>query len=268
MDSNSELRAQTRGLAVGEAASRSGLTVRSLHHYEACGLLGTVARTATGRRLYNAEGLRRLDKIRMLRGLGLGLDAIRSCLEGKASSPLECLKNQLSELHTQIAEMSQKAEELHDLVTMIESGEDDLSRGVPQENFSYAIDLMMARARYFSPEEIEDLRGRARELGVAGLRDKRREGQALLARLRSAMQAAQNPGDAKVVELGERWRDFTAECRTHGMGSGAANAAMLASEPGLAEATARRLGIDVELLGYIGRVFDHLDWGTAEDADA
>ena len=117
-------------------------------------------------------------------------------------------------------------------------------------------------------EEIEELRARGRELGVAGLRDKRREGQTLLARLRLAMQAAQNPGAAEVVELGERWRDFTAECRTHGMGSGAANAAMLASEPGLAEATARRLGIDVELLGYIGRVFDHLDWGTAEDDDA
>jgi DNA-binding transcriptional MerR regulator len=40
-------------LKVGELASRAGVTVRALHHYDRIGLLKPSARAASGYRLYN-----------------------------------------------------------------------------------------------------------------------------------------------------------------------------------------------------------------------
>ena len=47
-------------LQVSELARRTGLTVRSLHHYHQIGLLRPSARSDAGYRLYTAEDLERL----------------------------------------------------------------------------------------------------------------------------------------------------------------------------------------------------------------
>lgn len=45
---------------VGELARTTGLTVRTLHHYDHVGLLQPSGRTASGHRLYEEEDVRRL----------------------------------------------------------------------------------------------------------------------------------------------------------------------------------------------------------------
>ncbi|HMS14593.1 MAG TPA: MerR family transcriptional regulator [Microthrixaceae bacterium] len=74
-------RAAGAPLRVGELASATGLTVRTLHHYEEIGLLVPSARSAAGHRLYGDRDVDRLYRIRLLRGLGMGLDAIRVALD-------------------------------------------------------------------------------------------------------------------------------------------------------------------------------------------
>lgn len=64
-------------LKVGELAERTGLSVRTLHHYDEIGLLSPVGRTGSGHRLYGGEELTRLAQIVSLRQLGLSLDAIK-----------------------------------------------------------------------------------------------------------------------------------------------------------------------------------------------
>lgn len=68
---------------IGELARVTGVTVRTLHHYEAVGLLVPSLRTDGGHRLYQESDVQRLYRIRALRGLGLSLDEIaRSVDEG------------------------------------------------------------------------------------------------------------------------------------------------------------------------------------------
>src|SRR6478752_6178684 len=69
---------------VGELAERTGLTVRTLHHYDAMGLLSPSGRTdsahGAGHRLYNAADLAKLQQITSLKLLGFSLDQIRDYL--------------------------------------------------------------------------------------------------------------------------------------------------------------------------------------------
>jgi MerR family transcriptional regulator, thiopeptide resistance regulator len=61
---------------IGELADATGLTVRTLHHYEHIRLLAPAARTDGRQRLYDENDVRRLYRIRALRDLGLSLTDI------------------------------------------------------------------------------------------------------------------------------------------------------------------------------------------------
>ena len=67
---------------VGELARSTGLTVRTLHHYDQVGLVQPSGRTVAGHRLYDAGDVQRLYQVVRLRALGLSLEAVRAVLAG------------------------------------------------------------------------------------------------------------------------------------------------------------------------------------------
>ncbi|MEM1047232.1 MAG: MerR family transcriptional regulator [Pseudomonadota bacterium] len=70
-----------RTYQVRDIARISGVTVRTLHHYDAIGLLRPASRTEAGYRLYDDDSLVRLQQILIQRALGLSLEEIRSVLD-------------------------------------------------------------------------------------------------------------------------------------------------------------------------------------------
>ena len=74
--------ASVERLRVGEVAAATGLTVRTLHHYEAVGLVVPNGRSSAGYRLYDSKTLDRLYHVSMLRALGLSLPQIRAVVDG------------------------------------------------------------------------------------------------------------------------------------------------------------------------------------------
>ena len=58
---------------VGELAELSGVSVRTLHYYGEIGILEPRERTEAGYRLYGAEAVLRLQRIRVLQELGVPL---------------------------------------------------------------------------------------------------------------------------------------------------------------------------------------------------
>lgn len=74
---------------VGKVARLSGVTVRTLHHYDEIGLLKPRGRTAAGYRSYSGGDLDRLRRILSYRELGFGLDDIANILaDGDATAHL------------------------------------------------------------------------------------------------------------------------------------------------------------------------------------
>ncbi len=72
-------------LTIGELARRTGLTTRTIRFYSDEGLLPPADRTHAGYRLYDGESLARLELLRTLRELGLGLPDASAALAGRAS---------------------------------------------------------------------------------------------------------------------------------------------------------------------------------------
>ena len=68
---------------VGDAARIARVTIRTLHHYDAVGLLVPHARSAAGYRLYTDADLHRLYQILFYREVGFSLEEIRSILDGE-----------------------------------------------------------------------------------------------------------------------------------------------------------------------------------------
>jgi len=101
---------QVDELSVGEVAERFGITVRTLHHYDAIGLL-TPVRRASGYRAYAAADLTRLSQIIVYRRLQIPLPEIAGLLaDGDA----------VSHLRRQRERVISRLDEMRDLVVAID----------------------------------------------------------------------------------------------------------------------------------------------------
>ncbi len=66
---------------IGEAARLSGISAKMLRHYESLGLLGTVARTDSGYRLYSRNDVHTLQFIKRARDLGFSMTDIAELVD-------------------------------------------------------------------------------------------------------------------------------------------------------------------------------------------
>lgn len=94
--------------SVGALARLTGVTVRTLHHYDAIGLLTPRRRSAKGYRLYGADDLLRLQQILIRRELGMSLEQIRRALD----EPDFDLRTTLLEQRAQLAARRERADQM------------------------------------------------------------------------------------------------------------------------------------------------------------
>jgi len=67
-------------MQIGEVATRTGLSLRTIRHYEEVGLVTPSARSQGGFRLYTEHDVQRLMVIRRMKPLGFTLDQMRDLL--------------------------------------------------------------------------------------------------------------------------------------------------------------------------------------------
>ncbi|KAB7837996.1 MerR family transcriptional regulator [Streptomyces mobaraensis] len=89
---------------VGPLAEASGLTVRTLHHWDGIGLLRPSRRTAGGHREYTEADVVRLYQVLALRGLGLSLETIGLCLDSGVD-PARVVRDHLAEVEASLARL-------------------------------------------------------------------------------------------------------------------------------------------------------------------
>jgi DNA-binding transcriptional MerR regulator len=66
---------------IGEVSARTGLSVRTIRHYDHTGIVVPSDRSVGGFRLYSDADVRRLELVKTLRPLDLSLDQVRELLE-------------------------------------------------------------------------------------------------------------------------------------------------------------------------------------------
>ena len=118
----------TRGVAIGEAAQRSGVKAPTIRYYEQIGLLPAPPRGENNRRVYDAGDLRRLSFIRHARELGFEIAAIRSLLTlqdepNQACAVVHSIANErLGEVEQRIASLTALKAELETMILGCSNG--------------------------------------------------------------------------------------------------------------------------------------------------
>lgn len=86
---------------VAEVSKLTGVSVRTLHHYDAIGLLKAARVTQSGYRLYDEGALRRLQTILLFRELKFPLKQIKTILDSPNFDPRDALEAQIQLLRLQ-----------------------------------------------------------------------------------------------------------------------------------------------------------------------
>jgi DNA-binding transcriptional MerR regulator len=139
-------------LTVGELASRCGLTVRTLHHYDAIGLLSPSSRSGAGYRLYGQADIERLHRIQALRQLGLPLADIGQALSGAHQPLAELVDRQIAQLDRDLADAARLRERLVHLRNQLASGQSP-----EPADWLDTLELMTMYEKYFTTEELKTL---------------------------------------------------------------------------------------------------------------
>ena len=75
------MKAMEEKLTVGQVARMAGVSVRTLHHYDAIGLVTPAVRGPNSYRQYGNGEVARLQEVLFFRELGFPLDTIKTIVE-------------------------------------------------------------------------------------------------------------------------------------------------------------------------------------------
>jgi DNA-binding transcriptional MerR regulator len=128
--------------AITDVARSAGVSSRTLRHYDAIGLLPATAVGDGGLRRYDDRALVRLQRILLLRGLGLGLSEIRRVLDGEQDD-VAALTAHVAWLERERDRLARQLAAVRTTITRIEEGEDmnttDTFDGFDQTRFKQEV---------------------------------------------------------------------------------------------------------------------------------
>lgn len=235
---------------IGELARRTGLTVRTLHHYDEIGLLSPSYRTGAGHRLYTEEDVRRLQMIVSLRQLDLPLREIGTWLAGSDGVPhrmVEALDLHLGRLREQIENRQTLYRRLSAITERLRSSEE-----VSAEDFLTTMEMIAMYEKYYTPEQLQQLEQRRLALGEEGMRAAETEWPELIARVRAEMEKGTDPADETVQALARRWRELIEAFTGGDPGIAESLRKMYQQEPAVRE----QAGVDPEIFAYVSRAWE------------
>ena len=236
-------------LKVGELARRTGLTVRTLHHYDEIGLLTPARRTGAGYRLYDADDVERLTRILALRGLGLSLDEVRSCLDDPELSLGRVIALRIERLREEIAARTRLLRALEALHPEVPDAPADENPEDRVDRLIETMETMTMFEKYFTKEQLETLERRRETLGEERIREVEAEWPELIAEVRAARQRGVDPESEEARELARRWQALVEEFTGGDPEIAASVRRMYSGEPAARE----RTGVDGDVTEYIAR---------------
>ncbi len=117
-----------RAIAIGALATAAGVKVPTIRYYESVGLLPETARSASNRRVYGNDAVRRLRFIRHARELGFDVDDIRQLLALADQPHRTCAdvdaiaQRHLSDIESRIRRLRKMKAEMSRMITACAKG--------------------------------------------------------------------------------------------------------------------------------------------------
>jgi DNA-binding transcriptional MerR regulator len=187
---------------IGDLAKRTGVSIRTLHHYDEIGLLSPSHRTESGHRVYGREEVVRLQQILSLRQNGFSLEQIRDALDG-AFDVRQVIDLHLARLREQIAAQQELCARLETIAAHYPTA--------TAEEFIAAIEVMTMFEKYYTKEQLETLAKRRETLGEERMAAAPQEWSTLMQDVREHMRAGTDPKDPRVQALAKKWKSLIDE---------------------------------------------------------
>src|SRR4051794_34141363 len=193
---------RSESLKVGELARRTGLTIRTLHHYDEIGLLRPSLHTEAGHRLYTAGDVARLQQIVSLRQLGFSLEQVRDCLDQPGFAPVEVIRLHVARLREQIELQRELCERLEALAGYFRTA----GTGFPQEVLK-TIEGVTMTEKLYTPEQMKQFEEAGKQVGPEEIQAVQEAWGVLLADLRANRDL--DPASPAAQALAQRWDELT-----------------------------------------------------------
>ena len=232
-------------LTVGAVARRTGLSVRTLHHYHAIGLLTPSARTDAGYRLYSVRDLMRLEQVVLLRSLGLSLGDIAESLARGGQTLLRTIEHHAHQLQRRIEREKALCRRLERAALNLRRRE----RPTVDEILDTIVEVGMTE-KYFTPEQQDWVKRRAEEVGAERIKQVEQvEWPTLIAEVRAEMDKGTPPDAPRAKALAARWTALVEEFTKGNLEIARAVAMVYKNEPSMRQ----KAGIDGAMMEYINR---------------
>lgn len=197
-----------RTYQVSEVARISGVSVRTLHHYDAIGLLVPKERTEAGYRVYDEDDLLRLQQVLIGREQGLALEDIRRALDDPRFDRAQALRAQKRELE----ERARRTDAMIRAVDAALALLDDPPGGTPMDlkqlfdGFDPAAYEAETQARWGDTDAYRESAKRTKRYGPDDWRRIKDEQATIYADAARALQAGRAPDSAEAMDVAERHR--------------------------------------------------------------
>jgi DNA-binding transcriptional MerR regulator len=238
-------------LTVGTLAKRTGLTVRALHHYDEIGLLSPSGRTESGYRLYSDGDVRRLERIVLLRGLDMPLEAIATALQGSGHELLELLERHSNTIDAELEALRAAQSRLTESIAQLRSHQYRST-----DDALTLIEAVTAFHRYFTEEQRQTLHERGEALGADRVRQAEAQWARLIADVRREMEAGTPPADVRVVALAREWQALLDEFTNGRLDIARSAGRMMRVEP-VAQRIAN-MGLTEQVMDYVAQAMGHV----------
>jgi DNA-binding transcriptional MerR regulator len=115
--------------SIQEIARLAGTTSRTLRHYDDTGLVAPSRVGSNGYRYYDADALVRLQRVLLLRGLGLGIPAIAEVLEGQRDD-VPALERHLEWLRAEKLRLDRQIASVESTIDTLRGGEKPMAENM------------------------------------------------------------------------------------------------------------------------------------------
>lgn len=197
---------------VGAVATLTGVSVRTLHHYDHIGLLVPSVRTPAGYRGYTDADIERLHLVLVYRSVGLPLDEIRNVLDDSSADVLEHLRRQRELLLEQAQRLQHTIKAVEELMNAHREGiqltaEEQIEIFGTEAFTAFRSDYAAeAEERWGETDAWKQSQQRVSQLRKQDWIAIKAEGDALVADLAQAKREGVAPGSAEANELAARHR--------------------------------------------------------------
>ncbi|WP_244933521.1 MerR family transcriptional regulator [Neobacillus mesonae] len=188
---------------IGELAKLTGLTVRTLHHYDQIGLLPPSQVSDSGHRIYSESDIRKLQQIISLKQLGFSLEEIKEIIEKQSLNCVQVIRMQLQKVRKQIELQEELYSRLESIYTLLNSQKD-----VSANQFIKLIEVINMVEKYFSQEQLDKMKSQTDNISAEEKEQIESQWSKLVADIRAELEKNTPTENPKVMELAKKWKSL------------------------------------------------------------